>query len=150
MADGLGAMVLDRQLRDFARNPEPRPMPPLPAPEMITGPQLALANLRRLPGSVLSGTGGLATTQLAAASRVLRQPAAAVSDVSRFAGSLRRIASGPAVEPSPLLRQRSLGIHSDTASVTDPELFACCLRQGFDEILALAQSHRGTAAVAVA
>jgi WS/DGAT/MGAT family acyltransferase len=30
-----------------------------------------------------------------------------------------------------------VGIHYDTASITQPELFARCLREGFDEILAL-------------
>jgi len=30
-----------------------------------------------------------------------------------------------------------VGVHYDTASITEPELFARCLREGFDEVLAL-------------
>jgi diacylglycerol O-acyltransferase / wax synthase len=30
-----------------------------------------------------------------------------------------------------------LGINYDTASITEPELFVRCLREGFDEVLAL-------------
>jgi hypothetical protein len=67
IADGLGAMVLDRQLRDFARDPDPRAMPARPTPETVTGLDVARTNLQRLPGSVLSGTGRSATTQLALA-----------------------------------------------------------------------------------
>jgi diacylglycerol O-acyltransferase len=130
IADGLGAMVLDRQLRDFARDPEPRSMPPLPAPETLTGSGLARANLQRLPGTVLSGTGRSATSQLAAAGRVMRHPAAAVSDVSAFARSLRRIASGPAVEPSPLLRRRSLGRRLDSLAVPFGDLRAAAKAVG--------------------
>jgi hypothetical protein len=60
-------MVLDRQLRDFARDPDPRAMPAGPTPETVTGLDVARTNLQRLPASVLSGTGRLATSQLALA-----------------------------------------------------------------------------------
>ena len=33
----------------------------------------------------------------------------------------------------------------DRASISDPELFARCLREGFDEVLALAGDAAGTA-----
>jgi hypothetical protein len=43
-----------------------------------------------------------------------------------------------------------VGIHCDTAAVTDPELFAACLRQGFDEVMALAPHRPASVAAAVA
>ena len=35
-----------------------------------------------------------------------------------------------------------VGVHYDTAAVTDGELFARCLREAFDEVLAVAPTNR--------
>ena len=43
-----------------------------------------------------------------------------------------------------------LGVHSDTAAVTDGELFCRCLREGFDEVLAVAASPPAAAKEAAA
>jgi WS/DGAT/MGAT family acyltransferase len=37
-----------------------------------------------------------------------------------------------------------VGVHYDTAAVREPDLFARCLREGFDEVLALDPEHSGT------
>jgi diacylglycerol O-acyltransferase len=37
-----------------------------------------------------------------------------------------------------------VGVHYDTASVTDTDLFARCLREGFDEVLAVAPASTRT------
>ena len=37
-----------------------------------------------------------------------------------------------------------VGAHYDTASITEPELFAKCLHEGFDEVLALRPAPRST------
>jgi diacylglycerol O-acyltransferase len=34
-----------------------------------------------------------------------------------------------------------VGINYDTASVTEPELFACCLQEGFDEVIGTGRSR---------
>jgi diacylglycerol O-acyltransferase len=108
ITDGLGMVELDRQLRDFERDPAPRPMPPLPVPEDLTSTDLLSRDLRRLPVSLVSGTGRLAIGGLRLTGRVVRSPAGTVSGVSRFVASLQRVVGGPPVEPSPLLRRRSL------------------------------------------
>ena len=41
-----------------------------------------------------------------------------------------------------------IGVHDDTAAVREPELFARCLRDGFDEVLALGRSRSSTKASA--
>ena len=38
-----------------------------------------------------------------------------------------------------------IGVHSDPAAVTDPELFMQCLREGFDEVLAIGRKQRASA-----
>jgi diacylglycerol O-acyltransferase len=108
ITDGLGMVELDRQLRDYERDPERRPMPPVPVPEDLTSTDLLTRGLRHLPVSLLSGAGRFAAGGLRLAGRVVRSPAGTASGVSGFVGSLRRVVGGPPVEPSPLLRRRSL------------------------------------------
>ncbi|QTR03086.1 DUF1298 domain-containing protein, partial [Saccharothrix algeriensis] len=81
---------------------------------------------------------------------------------SNFAGIGRRIhlagAKVTAIQPyAPLLRgaaaialvsyrdKACLGITLDSGAVTEPDLFVACLREGFDEVIALPAAGRATA-----
>jgi diacylglycerol O-acyltransferase len=108
ITDGLGAVELDRQLRDFQRDADRGPMPPAPVPEDVTATDLLSKDLRRAPVALVSGAGRFATGGIRLAGRVARRPVRAASELTGFVGSLRRVIGGPPVEPSPLLRRRSL------------------------------------------
>jgi diacylglycerol O-acyltransferase len=117
ITDGLGAIELDRQLRDFERDQDRGPMPPLPVPEDVTPVELMTKDLRRMPVSLISGAGRLVAGGLRRAGRVVRSPAGTASEVTAFVGSLRRVVGGPPVDPSPLFRRRSLNRRLETLAV---------------------------------
>jgi diacylglycerol O-acyltransferase len=117
ITDGLGAIELDRQLRDYERDQDRGPMPPLPVPEDLTSTDLMTKDLRRMPVSLLTGAGRFAVGGLRLAGRVARSPAGTASGINGFVGSLRRVVGGPPVEPSPLLRRRSLSRRLETLDV---------------------------------
>jgi WS/DGAT/MGAT family acyltransferase len=117
ITDGLGAIELDRQLRDYERDHDRGPMPPLPVPEDLTSTDLMTKDLRRMPVSLITGAGRFAVGGLRLAGRVARSPAGTASGINGFVGSLRRVVGGPPVEPSPLLRRRSLSRRLETLDV---------------------------------
>ena len=99
--------------------------------------------LSRLPAPLLGAISGIASTTDVQASNVPGYP-----EAPYLAGSLvlKTFPFGP-VPGVPmmiiLVTQAGvcyLGVHYDTAAITDHELFARCLREGFDEILAMGKS----------
>jgi diacylglycerol O-acyltransferase / wax synthase len=116
ISDGLGAIELDRQVRDFDRDMDRGPMPPLPVPEEVT----ALALTTRSPLSLISGGGRFAAVGLGLLGRAARNPVRTAAGVAGFAGSLRRLVAGPPAKPSPLLARRSLHRRLDTIDVPVP------------------------------
>jgi diacylglycerol O-acyltransferase len=122
ISDGLGAIELDRQVRDFDRDTDRGPMPPLPVPEEVTPIALARTELRRLPVSLVSRSGRYAAGGLGLVGRAVRNPVRTASGVAGFVGSVQRIVDGPRVEPSPLLVRRSLHRRLETIDVPLGEL----------------------------
>ncbi len=108
VTDGLGGMQLAKQIYDADRDPPLRPMPPLPIPEDVTPQDLTRHAARRLPMSAVETAARGVGTLVGTAGRSLRQPAKSVSDAAAFVRSARRMFGAPPVEPSPLLRRRSL------------------------------------------
>jgi diacylglycerol O-acyltransferase / wax synthase len=108
ITDGLGGIALFEQIYDTERDPEPRPLPPLPIPRDMSGDDLLRSGLEHLPETALSAywktLGGVAGT----VGRLIRQPGPTVADTIGFTGSALRVLGGPPAEPSPLLRRRSL------------------------------------------
>ncbi|HSS11838.1 MAG TPA: wax ester/triacylglycerol synthase family O-acyltransferase [Acidimicrobiales bacterium] len=137
IADGLGAVEMDRQLRDFEREADRGPMPPLPVPEDVTSGGLTRRGLRRLPLSLISGIERLAVGGLGLAGRVARSPTGAASEVAGLVGSVQRILGAPPVEPSPLLRRRSLNRRLDSLDVpladlrTSAKAFGCSVNDAY-------------------
>jgi len=54
ITDGLGGIALFEQIYDTERNPEPRPMPPVPVPRDVSGGDLLRDSIRNLPQTTFS------------------------------------------------------------------------------------------------
>ena len=104
IADGVGGQEMARLAFDLERDPPPQDMPPAPSPDPLTPNDLARRAIRRAPLSAIATAVRGAQAVVRTADHVVRQPAQAAA----YTQSLRRIMRGPDVEPSPLLRQRSL------------------------------------------
>ena len=108
ITDGLGGLALFEQIYDTERDAEPRPMPPVPIPRDLSGEDLVRDSLRQIPATTLSTGRNWLGQALGTASRLVIQPGPTVAEVVGFADSARRMLGAPPVEPSPLLRRRSL------------------------------------------
>jgi len=108
ITDGLGGIALFEQVYDTERNPEPRPMPPVPVPRDVSGGDLLRDSIRQLPETTFTAGRKLLGRVAGTAARLITQPGATVTEAVGFADSARRVLSPPPAEPSPLLRRRSL------------------------------------------
>ncbi len=108
ITDGLGGLALFEQIYDAERNPEPRPLPPLPIPRDMSGDDLLRGGLEQLPEAALSASWKTLGGVIGTVGRLIRQPWPTVVDTIGFAGSALRVAGALPAEPSPLLRRRSL------------------------------------------
>src|SRR5947208_2889205 len=108
ITDGLGGIALFEQVYDTERDPEPRPMPPVPVPRDVSGADLLRDSIRQLPETTFAAGRKLLGRAAGAATRLITQPGATVTEAVGFADSARRVLSPPPAEPSPLLRRRSL------------------------------------------
>ena len=97
-------------------------MPPLPVPEDVAATELTRRGAVRLPFSLLAGTGRMVGGAVAVAGRAARNPVHAAGRVARFANSLQRVVGSPPVEPSPMLRRRSLNRRFETVEVAFDDL----------------------------
>jgi len=111
----------------------------------VTPPDAVAQALSRLPGPLLDALASKAATTDINASNVRGYP-----DDPYVAGAkiVKAYWFGPltGVAIMALLMSQAgtcfVGVHYDTASVTDSQLFARCLREGFDEVLAAAPRPR--------
>jgi diacylglycerol O-acyltransferase len=108
ITDGLGGIALFEQVYDTERDPEPRPMPPVPAPRDVSGSDLVRDSLRQLPATTLAAGRRLLGAAAGTAARLVARPGPTVTEALGFADSARRMLGPPPAEPSPLLRRRSL------------------------------------------
>jgi diacylglycerol O-acyltransferase / wax synthase len=95
----------------------------------------------RLPGPMLNALASLASSTDVQASNIPGFPEAPYIAGARI---VKTLPFGPVPGVAMMIVMVSeggmcyVGVHYDTASVTDGDLFARCLREGFDEVLALA------------
>src|SRR5437588_476836 len=108
ITDGLGGIALFEQVYDTERNPEPRPMPPVPVPRDVSGGDLLRDSIRNLPQTTLTAGRRFLAGAAGAAVRLATQPGPAVTEALGFAESARRVLVPQPAETSPLLRRRSL------------------------------------------
>jgi diacylglycerol O-acyltransferase len=108
LTDGIGGQQMAEAIFDLERDPAPRAMPPIPAPEEVAPNDLVRRALVRAPFGAVSAATKAVRTAASAGSQLLRHPERTVGDTTRFAQSLGRIMASPPVEPSPVLRRRSL------------------------------------------
>jgi len=108
ITDGLGGLALFEQIYDAERDPQPRPLPPLPIPRDMSGDDLLRSSLEQLPEAALSASVKTLGGVFGAVGRLIRHPLPTVTDTIGFAGSALRVVGGLPAEPSPLLRRRSL------------------------------------------
>jgi diacylglycerol O-acyltransferase len=117
ITDGIGGVVMDRQIRSYERDPDRGPMPPRPVPDDLEASALTRRHVRALPGAIFSGSLGRIGSLTGAAGRAIRNPGGTIDGLIQLAGSLHRIVGPPPVEPSPLLRGRGLNRRLTNASV---------------------------------
>ena len=108
ITDGLGGLALFEQIYDAERDPEPRPLPPLPIPRDMSGDDLLRGGLEQLPEAAVSASRKTLGGVIGAVGRLIRRPWPTIVDTVGFAGSALRVTGRLPAEPSPLLRRRSL------------------------------------------
>ena len=112
VTDGVGATAMFAEIYDIERDAPPRPVPPLPVPEDITGNDLMREGLNHLPGAIVGGVVGAVAGSLGLVGKAVRNPASAMFGAIEYARSGRRMMRR-AAEPSPLLRRRSLSTRTE-------------------------------------
>lgn len=116
VTDGVGSVEMFANIYDLERDPQPTAAPPLPIPQDLSPNELMRQGINRLPGSIAGGVLGALGAAARAAGRVVRDPISAVSAIVDYAMSGVRV-MGPAAEPSPLLRRRSLATRSEAIDI---------------------------------
>ena len=103
VTDGVGATALFSEIYDLERDAKPRPTPPMPVPEDITGDDLMREGFNHLPGVIVGGVLGAVSGGLSMLGRAARNPASALFGAIDYARSGRRMVR-PAAEPSPVMQ----------------------------------------------
>lgn len=112
VTDGVGATAMFAEIYDLQRDAPPRPVPPLPVPEDITGNDLMRAGLNHLPAAVIGGVAGAVAGGIGLVGKAVTSPASALFGAIEYARSGRRMVRR-AADPSPLLRRRSLSTRTE-------------------------------------
>ncbi|ORA39800.1 wax ester/triacylglycerol synthase family O-acyltransferase [Mycobacterium aquaticum] len=121
VTDGVGSIEMFASIYELERDPEPSPTPPLPIPQDLSPNDLMRQGLNRLPGAIAGSVLGALGAGVRAATRVVRDPVSAVSGVVDYAMSGARV-MGPAADPSPLLRRRSLSSRTEAIDIKFSDL----------------------------
>jgi diacylglycerol O-acyltransferase len=121
VTDGVGATAMFAEIYDLERDARPRPVPPLPVPEDITGVDIMRQGITRLPEAVVGGLLGAVSGGLGLVEKAARNPASALFGAIEYARSGRRM-TRRAAAPSPLLRRRSLSTHTEAVEMHLGEL----------------------------
>lgn len=116
VTDGVGATAMFAEIYDLERDSPPRPAPPLPVPEDVTGNDIMRDGLTRLPGAIVGGLIGAVTGGVGLLGEVAGHPGSAVFGALEYARSGRRM-TRRAAEPSPLLRRRSLSTRTEAVEM---------------------------------
>src|SRR5262245_21749996 len=121
VTDGVGGVEMFANLYDLERDPAPEPTPPLPIPQDLSSNDLMREGINRLPGAIAGGVGKAIVGAAQAVGNVIRDPVASKGSAVEYAMSGARVV-GPAAEPSPVLRRRSLSSRSDAIDIVFGDL----------------------------
>src|SRR5690606_4323497 len=113
ITDGVGGMLSFNSIYDFARDPAPRPMPPLPTPEEIAADELTRKGLTTAVTKFWPTLSRGMGKGVRWGSDAIRNPGKYLEELRDLAASAQRVMGPPPVPPSPLLRRRSLGRRLD-------------------------------------
>ncbi len=116
ITDGVGGVEMFAHLYDLERDPPPRETPPLPIPADLSPNDLMRQGLNRLPGTLVGGVREAVVGAVHAIGHVVRDPVSRLGSVIDYAMSGARVV-GPAADPSPLLRRRSLSSRSEAIDI---------------------------------
>lgn len=108
ITDGVGARQYTEIIFDTDPEPPAAPLPPIPTPVELCSRDLLDETLRRAPLSVAGTAFRLLRTGLAGGAALAARPGRTLASAGAFVGSLRRVLAPSPIEPSPLLRRRSL------------------------------------------
>lgn len=123
LTDGQGGVQLLGLLHSRKREPSPdKPMPEPPAPEHVTPPGVLGEQLARRVRDAPRELRALASRTVGLGTEAVIRPTAALGAGLRFGRSLARVLAPPPVNPSPLLRGRSLTWRFGTLEVGLDEL----------------------------
>jgi diacylglycerol O-acyltransferase len=112
VSDGVGSVEMFSQIYDLERDPETKPVPPIPIPEDLTANDLMRQGINGLPGTIAGGVRDAVVGAIGAVGKAVSNPGSALSGIVDYATSGNRVMRR-AAEPSPLLRRRSLSSRSE-------------------------------------
>lgn len=116
VTDGVGGVEMFASIYDLERDPPPEAAPPLPIPQDLSPNDLMREGINRLPGAIAGSVRDSLFGAVRAVSQVIRDPVSSVGSAVEYAMSSARVV-GPAAEPSPVLRRRSLSSRSDAIDI---------------------------------
>ncbi|WP_123029407.1 wax ester/triacylglycerol synthase family O-acyltransferase [Mycolicibacterium stellerae] len=121
VTDGVGGVEMFANIYDLERDPPSQGAPPLPIPQDLSPNDLMRQGFNRLPGAIASGVREAIYGAAQAVGQVIRDPVSSVGSAVDYAMSSARV-MGPAAEPSPVLRRRSLSSRSDAIDIVFGDL----------------------------
>ncbi|GFG51083.1 wax ester/triacylglycerol synthase family O-acyltransferase [Mycolicibacterium agri] len=116
VTDGVGGVEMFASIYDLERDPPPETPPPLPIPQDLSPNDLMREGINRLPGAIAGTVGKSLFGAVRAVGQVIRDPVSTVGGAVNYAVSSARV-MGPAAEPSPVLRRRSLSSRSEAIDI---------------------------------
>lgn len=108
ITDGMGGQDYTTVIFDREPDAPRREMPPKPVPVDVTPRDLMQKAVRSAPRAAVGGTARMIRSNAALTWTVLTRPRRAVREASGYVQSFKRVLAPPPVEPSPLMRRRSL------------------------------------------
>jgi diacylglycerol O-acyltransferase len=116
VTDGVGGVEMFANLYDLERDPAAEADPPMPIPQDLSPNDLMREGFNRLPGAIAGRIGKALFGAAHAVGNVIRDPVSSLGGAVEYALSGARVV-GPAAEPSPVLRRRSLSSRSDAIDI---------------------------------
>jgi diacylglycerol O-acyltransferase / wax synthase len=116
VTDGVGAVEMFANIYDLERVPPEEDAPPLPIPHDLSPNDLMRQGFNRLPSTIVDGVRGVLFGAAQVVGQAIREPISRMGDVVDYALSGARM-MGPAAEPSPVLRRRSLSSRSEAIDI---------------------------------
>lgn len=115
--DGVSELLMDGLLHADEDRPDRGAMPPLPVPHDLSPVDLTRSDIRNLPRTLPRRVAQDAGGTLRKVRAALRDPLAAARDVAGLASDLGSLNAQSDIDPSPLLRRRSLRRRFETLEV---------------------------------